>query len=205
MADIDIEKKKPVWPWILLGLVILALLLFLVFANDDQIDDTEDFEDTETEQLDTMEDDQMRDTLSRTTTGDDVESYMTYIEDTTRMGVDHDYTSGALIHLVNAVESKAREMNYDIDANLVQLQQDAERLSQDPTATDHANQIKQAGEEIAGILEGMQEENYPGLSDEVEEVKTAVEDIDPNQDAMQQRETIKTFFEEAGDVLREMS
>ena len=35
MAEIKIEKKKPVWPWILIGLIILAVIFFLVFANED--------------------------------------------------------------------------------------------------------------------------------------------------------------------------
>ncbi|UJH91998.1 hypothetical protein LZ575_05060 [Antarcticibacterium sp. 1MA-6-2] len=52
MAEIKIEKKKPVWPWILLALIILGIILYFVFAdNDNEIDDvdennTEQIEDT---------------------------------------------------------------------------------------------------------------------------------------------------------------
>lgn len=35
MAEIKIEKKKPVWPWILLILGILALVYFL-FLRDEE-------------------------------------------------------------------------------------------------------------------------------------------------------------------------
>ena len=47
MAEIKIRKKKPVWPWILL-VIILAVLAFLYFygsmaENDDnEIDETDD-------------------------------------------------------------------------------------------------------------------------------------------------------------------
>ena len=47
MAEIKIRKKKPVWPWILL-VIILAILTFLYFygsmaENDDnEIDETDD-------------------------------------------------------------------------------------------------------------------------------------------------------------------
>jgi len=47
MAEIKIRKKKPVWPWILL-VIILAILAFLYFygsmaENDDnEIDETDD-------------------------------------------------------------------------------------------------------------------------------------------------------------------
>lgn len=39
MADIGIEKKKPIWPWIILVLVILAILYFFLFADDNNPDD----------------------------------------------------------------------------------------------------------------------------------------------------------------------
>ncbi|MEP6260425.1 MAG: hypothetical protein ABJ092_02520 [Gillisia sp.] len=42
MAEIKIEKKKPVWPWILIGLIILAVVFFLVFANEDDDEFNED-------------------------------------------------------------------------------------------------------------------------------------------------------------------
>lgn len=43
MAEIKIEKKKPVWPWILLGLIILGVILYFLLAdNDDSMDDMED-------------------------------------------------------------------------------------------------------------------------------------------------------------------
>ena len=69
MAEIDIEKKKPIWPWILLVLIILAILYFLVFDNEDEevMDevDTEQIDDgvMEDENTDTWEEEQ-NDTLS---------------------------------------------------------------------------------------------------------------------------------------------
>nr|WP_315154023.1 hypothetical protein [uncultured Flavobacterium sp.] len=33
MAEIKIEKKKPVWPWIAAGLIIAALLYFLLLSS----------------------------------------------------------------------------------------------------------------------------------------------------------------------------
>ncbi|OYQ37241.1 hypothetical protein CHU92_08600 [Flavobacterium cyanobacteriorum] len=46
MAEIKIEKKKPVWPWILLLLGIIALIYFLFFrdreAEQDVIEEVEE-------------------------------------------------------------------------------------------------------------------------------------------------------------------
>jgi len=33
MAEIKIEKKKPIWPWILILLIIAALIYFVFFTN----------------------------------------------------------------------------------------------------------------------------------------------------------------------------
>lgn len=42
MAEIKIEKKKSVWPWII-GLIILALLIyFLAFNDRNEAKDVED-------------------------------------------------------------------------------------------------------------------------------------------------------------------
>lgn len=35
MAEIKIEKKKAVWPWII-GIIILALLIYFLAFNDDK-------------------------------------------------------------------------------------------------------------------------------------------------------------------------
>ena len=56
MAEIRIEKKKPVWPWILIGLIILAVIFFVVFASDDD----DEFNNDDTDELREMD---SRDTL----------------------------------------------------------------------------------------------------------------------------------------------
>ena len=96
MAEIGIEKKKPVWPWIILVLVILAILYFIFFANDDndQTDDvnTEQVEDT------TAWNDGATDIITWTTDagdklaanhGQSVQGYLSHVGGKSRMGVDH--------------------------------------------------------------------------------------------------------------------
>jgi uncharacterized integral membrane protein len=36
MAEIKIEKKKAVWPWIVVGLIIAALLYFFILLSDNK-------------------------------------------------------------------------------------------------------------------------------------------------------------------------
>lgn len=38
MAEIDIKKKINIWPWIIAAIVVLAVILYFVFNNDDSRD-----------------------------------------------------------------------------------------------------------------------------------------------------------------------
>lgn len=214
MAEIKVEKKKPIWPWVILVLVILALLYFLVFADDDNDDD--DMDEMETEQVEegtaweedsdtaTWEESQS-DWENDTLNAGAVSGYLTYVSDKSKMGVDHEYTNNALIELMNAVEAKAKEMNYDISADMQQVRQSAQAITNDPTAATHANTIKDAGTKLANILQKMQQEKYPDLSQDVQEVQTAANNIKADVQTLQQKDQINKFFDEAADVLKKMS
>ena len=213
MAEIKIEKKKPIWPWVILVLVILALLYFLVFANDDDDDDMDEMnteqveeetvweEDTDTADWEESQSDWENDSLGTET----VSGYLSYVSDKSKMGEDHEYTNNAIIELMHAVQAKANEMNYDISADMQEVKKSAEKITNDPTAPSHANTIKDAGTKLADILENMQQENFPDLSQDVEEVKTAANNIKPDVQTLQQKDQINKFFDEAADVLRKMS
>jgi hypothetical protein len=214
MAEIKIEKKKPIWPWIIVGLIILGIILyFLLAGNNDDMDDMDDMDDNRTEQVrDTTYTDAQRrgtgtwDETSRDTLNDDgVSAYLAHVGDRERMGVDHEYTNNALIHLIDAVEAKAAEVNMDIDKDLQEMREDAEEITRNPQATNHADKIKETGEKIADVLERIQEENYPNLSGEVDDVRTALQEIDSSTLTLEQKEEINSFFNEAANVLRSMS
>lgn len=212
MAEIKIEKKKPIWPWIILALVILALLYFLVFADND---DNDDLDDNETEQVeegaaweddtDTTSWDNETSDMRSQTTGQGVEGYLAYISDDQRMGVDHEYTNNAIVELMNAVQAKADEINYDISADMQSVRQDAQAIQQDPSSLNHANTIKTVGTKLANVMEKMQQEKYPNLSQDVAEVKTAAENINASTPTLDQKDQVKKYFDEAGDVLEKMS
>lgn len=46
MAEIKIEKKKPIWPWVLLAVILIAVVAFFVFQED-----VEDFADDVQEEI----------------------------------------------------------------------------------------------------------------------------------------------------------
>ncbi len=51
MAEIKISKKAPIWPWILLVLIVIAGLFFLFFYGDAEEDEFTDDNTTEFEEV----------------------------------------------------------------------------------------------------------------------------------------------------------
>ncbi|HEY9185154.1 MAG TPA: hypothetical protein VIM94_07500 [Salegentibacter sp.] len=47
MAEIKIEKKRPVWPWVILIIVILGILAYVFLYTDIFIEDTDNTDDIE--------------------------------------------------------------------------------------------------------------------------------------------------------------
>lgn len=212
MAEIKVEKKSPIWPWILLGLIILGVILYFLLANgnddtdtmdddNDQVTDTT-YQNTQNRASDTAT---WNNNSSMEANNQSVSRYISHVGDKQRMGIDHEYTNSALLHLANAVEYKAKEQNVNIDADLQEIKKEAEKITRDPMAPNHANTIKSAGSRIADAIAKIQNEKFPNLSQDVQEVKTALEQIDNSTLTLDQKDSVNGFFNEAADVLRKMS
>lgn len=207
MAEIKIEKKKSVWPWILVAvLLILALLYFFVWADNDD-DDMDDMDDMNTEQV--MEEDEMVDDTTNYseagTTGyaAAVNEYDTYINDP-KMGRDHEYANGALLKLIAAVEATADKIGVNIEADLEKAKSEAQDIKKDPMAVTHANGIKKAGDNILNALETMQKEKFPDMGNAYTKVETAYKKIEGNKETLNQKDAVKSFFQEASTLLNSM-
>jgi len=46
MAEIKIEKKKPIWPWILVLVIIASLIYFVFFRDHETTTETVEIENT---------------------------------------------------------------------------------------------------------------------------------------------------------------
>jgi hypothetical protein len=208
MAEIKIEKKTPVWPWILLGLLILAVILYFVFADDDT-DDV--YDDDDTEQVMTpseTEEDYSENTANwedDNLSGDDsVSKYVAHIGDKEKMGIDHQYSSEALVLLINALENRTEEANINTDVEMEELKKDVRAIKEDPQSLNHANSIKNVGMKIVNLMEKVQKEKYPNISQDVQETRTAVQNIQPSTPTLDQKDAMNSFYKEAGDVLQKM-
>lgn len=219
MAEIKIEKKQPVWPWILLGLIILGVILYFLLSDNDTVDDMDDNNNTEevdttyqttgTNTIDgntaTWPDDNSSRTPTATADNQSVQTYLSHVGNTSRMGIEHEYTNNALLHLINAVDYKAQEQNVNIQTDITAIRNDARAITQNPQATDHANHIKSAATKIVTAMEKIQKEKFPNLTEDISEVRTAAQEIDTSTLTLDQKDTINAFFNEAADALRKMS
>lgn len=201
MAEIKIEKEKTIWPWILLGIVLLGLLLYFFVFRDNDADATAQTMENTTSQA------AMPDTVAYGTTynSSSVADYVSYINGTQAMGLDHNYTNGALLRLASAVQAKAEQINYDVKADMDRVKELADKITKDPMATTHANSIKQAAAILSSAMQRMQQAKFPDLSAESEEVSKAAGTISPEVLTLEQKEAVKSFFNESADLLQKMN
>lgn len=194
MTEIKIEKKKPIWPWLLLLLlVILATVWFFFFSNDN----AEPLETTDnTTLIDIHENNNI------------VATYVTFINaDTNTMGLDHVFTNEAFTKLTDAVEAIAAEAGYDVKADIAKAKQLAEEITKDPMVITHGDKIRSAADVLSTSLQNIQQAKYPSLGAEAADVKSAASaiNINPETLTLDQRVAVKSFFRKAADLLNKMN
>jgi hypothetical protein len=195
MTEIKIEKKKPVWPWILLTLGLLVAAWFLFIRNDNaEPVATADETAVETALVDVHENNKI------------VAVYVAFIDaDTATMGLDHVFTSEAFTKLTNAVDAMATEAGYDVKVDIAKAKQLADEITNDPMATAHADKIRSGADVLSTCLQNIQQANYPGLRAEAADVKNAASAINPETLTLDQRVAVKSFFRKAADLLNKMN
>lgn len=192
MAEIKIEKKKSIWPWILLGLVILAVVLYFLFFKNKTENATTSVSDT---------------TAVAIHNGNDtVTDYINFVNgDTSKMALDHSYSSQALIKLVQATQAMANNKGYDVKADLDQARDYANQITKNPLETNHADKIKKAAQIISTSLQNIQMAKYPALNMEAEGVKSAASNINPDVLTLDQKQAVQLFFDKAAMLLQKMN
>lgn len=198
MTEIKIEKKSAVWPWILVGLILLAVILYsLFFRNSNQTDNaavTDTNNTANTALIDAHENNST------------VTDYISFVKgDTAKMALDHAYSSEALTKLIQATRAMAGETGFDIKADLDSAESCAQQITVNPTATNHADLIKKAAMTLGGSLQRLQAEKYPSLSSEASEVVSSASAINPAELTLDQKASVQTFFDNAAMLLQKMN
>jgi hypothetical protein len=206
MAEIKIEKK-PVWPWVLAALLVIGVIVFFLVRDDGtggngMAAPPQDRDRTERTDDRTARDDDRREDRAQVR---EVNEYVTYVSEDRQMGLDHEYTSGALERLEAAVKAKADQLNYEIQADLDRIDDHVGHITDDPMETTHANHIRSAADALSTAMRNMQRQHYPALDRQAQQVEQAAANIDPNTLTLDQRDAVKGFFDRSAELLRNMN
>jgi hypothetical protein len=213
VADIDIQKKETaIWPWIV-GLLVLALLIWAalsLFGGDDA-DRT------------AVTDPAPATTAPGTTAPAPgaamgaagapaaVPAYMDTCatRQPGEMDLDHAHTSSCIRHLADGLEAVVQQRNLtgvNVQPQLQQARQNADRLAQSPPgATDHTAMTRDAFDALAQAMGTVQNAHYPQLQGQVSQVQSAAGNVQRQGILLDQRENVQRFFEQAGQALNQMA
>jgi hypothetical protein len=203
MADIDIQEKRGpgLWPW-LIGLVALALVVWGVVQY---MDNDEDLVATTTAEEQVTPAEPLA--PAPATTGSASTQFLAWVRDSVndgqRMGREHEYTRDGLQRLHAALDGLlARESAPDIRQRLDDLRERTRTIEQsDATSTEHATQVKQAFNAAVEALERLSELGQVQRADldpHVGSARRAMDSIDANRPLLDQRNAVRTFFENMG-------
>ena len=200
MAEIKIEQKKQIWPWMIAGLVIVALLVYFLGFRDSGKNIAEV---TEASYItDTSEPDLLKEKENNRT----IVAYVDFVENSEEMmGLDHAYINEALLKLVDAIYAKADEVGYEVRADLDKVREYAKMITVGPYETTHADYIRKAADILTNVLQNMQLAEYPGLTAEVDELKSESASINPEVLTLAQKDAVKNYFAKASDLLQKMN
>ncbi len=202
MAEIKIEQKKQNWPWMIVGLVIAAILVyFIVFRDKSNSIPIEEV--NETSFVSQVSESGLLGVKENNST---VAAFVSFVKnDTARMSLDHAYTNEALLKLTAATNAMAGEIGYNVQADLDKVKESANLIDNEPFETSHAKNIRNATDRSTTALQNMQLAKYPELTAEVDELKSASASINPEVLTLEQKDAVKNFFAKASDLLEKMN
>lgn len=200
MAEIKIEKKRPIWPSILLALVVIGLIIYFInIRKQNQVthNTSDDYELIDTNNSDLIDVKENNSTVA---------SFVIFVENSQdEMNLDHEYTHEAIVKLANAIGAMANEIDYTLRADLDQAKKYAKMITLDPFANTHANSIRKATDISTSALKEIQQHKYPGLKNEVSALDDVSVSINPEALTLDQQDEVKAYFAKAAELLKKMN
>ena len=194
MTSAKIDTKSILWPWALLGIGILSLLIYLLFLF------------TSGERKAGLENTEGADLLSVRENNTTVTAFVKFINnDTNNTVIYSSYINTALLKLTRAVGAMAAETGYNARADLDKAREYESKIANDLSGSALSENTRNTADILATLLQKMQQAKYPELTFESDELKNAAATINPHVSISNQRTTVKSFFIKAADILQEMN
>ncbi len=221
MAEIKLERKKrPIWPWVLLALLLLLLIIWAVIAA---------MRPGEPEAVPTVT--AIGDTAVPVTTDTaavaagaplagglprELDNYMRTCSvaegaEPETMGREHEFSTNCLELLADSMSAVAAQR--PSDPNITQQidsvrQQVSEIRQSEATSLQHSNATRRAADAAAAALSTMQQA-FSGTDEQarqsVEQVRGAAQQIQATQPLLEQKDALRSFFTQAGTALQSLA
>lgn len=202
MAEIKIEQKKQIWPWLLAGLVVAGMLIYFgVFRNSNTVNAVEEI--TEENYISGTNGTNL---LSVKENNSIVAAFVNFVENNnSQISLNSEYTNEAFLKLMNAADAMAGEIGYDIRADLDKAKESTQLVANEPFDTSSAKNLSKAADNSTTALQNMQQDKYPWLSEEIEAIRNASAAINPLELTPEQKEAVMYYFVKAADILDKMN
>jgi hypothetical protein len=195
MAEINIQKKKtPIWPWILLVLIIV-IAAAVYFMNREDRD--EDYDPAERDTIG-YSDRYQADTISAS-------PFSEYVRDSSQMIDENNerYVKRSFALLADEMRDvfqndtiNGQPARQKIDSLINQARSiNAEQMQL------NGERVRYAAQTAAEIITSLQANRYRTLDSERNEIKKAADNIVPNKPVKDQQNEIKEFFEKTANFL----
>jgi hypothetical protein len=221
MAEIKIEKKKPIWPWILVGLIVLGIAIYFIAdsgsgereqsaydteRNDGVIRDKDNRDNNVTgEERDNTR--VLGNDQSRNTSGNPaVAAYVNFVRDDIKgddLKEHPEKVRQAFMHLTEACEAKAQQVGYK-SAQLNIAREQADQMVSGTSDINNSGNIRATADILAAELANIQQSKFPDLDKEASKLREASAEISPDEPITDQNQEVKSFLTEAADLLENM-
>lgn len=225
MARIDVQKKKrSVWPWVMIVLLLAVLGWFFVEGIDqkEEISEIEPLtegevlmpspyeEETPDLTMDRSEEMQREKLARDQNVMNEIDEFANFVEGEEmefQMGRDHEYTSEGLTRLASALSAIVEQEtgDFNLQRSKETLQEKANQLQVEPMSEQHADLTREAFLSAANLINSIQDKHYPSLNQQVADLVNTAEQIDPDEQLLNQREQVKSFFEKSRQTLQAMA
>ncbi|HUF25925.1 MAG TPA: hypothetical protein VMM18_02990 [Gemmatimonadaceae bacterium] len=216
MAEINIERKErttATWVWVVIGVLLLALLAWWLFARDG----ARDFIAQDSPGI-------LSPIMPGVTDRSATEEFVVWVDENRareEMDVDHRYTAEGLEGIADALEEIADRRNgvaqqqdtaqrqalpepgrEQLRMHADRIREFADSLQQDEDSARHANHARMAFTHAAQGLEYLEQHHQRGTQ-QVQQVRQAATAVQPNVPLTQQRQRVQQFFDRASTALQQ--